>query len=235
MAAPVAKAAALAAWPEGNDVVNGATRTRRTAGTLRSDGRGRRTTRLMPWLTTSDVTPIEPRPRTAARCPRRPPPAARHAAIAIHRPEWFAERESSGNPRSSHGVCPPATRANSSQSSRTTGSRRPRGRRRIGRLATVTDYPLARPAIVPHRGAAGRYAKKRRGFSDFAYESYACPGSASAPSLRSRSNERAAKCGGFPKPSAGLEQATPSLPWKPVDATRGLGRIQKVSVSRPLA
>src|SRR5215218_1354132 len=112
MAAPVAKAAALAAWPEGNDVVNGATRTRRTAGTSRSDGRGRRTTRLIPWLTTSDVTAIDPSPRTAARCPRRPAPADRHAAIAIHTPELLAERDRSGSARSSHGVWPPATRAN---------------------------------------------------------------------------------------------------------------------------
>jgi hypothetical protein len=47
-ATPAENAAALAAWPDGNDVVSGATATRRTAGTLRTDGRGRRTTRFTP-------------------------------------------------------------------------------------------------------------------------------------------------------------------------------------------
>src|SRR3954452_19559845 len=91
LATAVAKAAALAACPEGNDVVSGATRTRRTAGTCRREGRGRRTTRLTPWLTTSDEIPIDVTPRTAARCPRRPPRAARAAAITIQSAAWFAE------------------------------------------------------------------------------------------------------------------------------------------------
>src|SRR5919206_42666 len=60
---PVANAAALAAWPDGNEVVSGGTRTRRAIGTLRTAGRGRFTIRLSPWLTSSEPTTIEPIPR----------------------------------------------------------------------------------------------------------------------------------------------------------------------------
>src|SRR6266536_2161445 len=73
MATLVAKAAAEAAWPEGNDGEIGTRWARRPSGTVSSIGRRRPKERLPSWLASALVMASAARPVRAARRPRRPP------------------------------------------------------------------------------------------------------------------------------------------------------------------
>src|SRR3954468_15708432 len=77
---PTANAAALAEWPDGNELDVGDRRDRRESGTVNRLGRGRCQTRLATWLVNRLVTArvATPRvaPRTAGRCLEAPSRAA---------------------------------------------------------------------------------------------------------------------------------------------------------------
>lgn len=84
-ATPVAKAAADAACPEGNDVVTGWRLSCRITGTASSIGRSLRTAPLPTVLIAAEATASEAIPRNAARRARAlPPNAAMPAAAPAH-------------------------------------------------------------------------------------------------------------------------------------------------------
>jgi len=101
--APVANAAALAAWPEGKDVLEGWVRSRLIAGTRRSEGRRRRKNGFRTRFTSAAVSPTDSIPRCAALRPDLPPASASSAEHAIQRREWLAACERAGSARSSSG------------------------------------------------------------------------------------------------------------------------------------
>src|SRR5207244_3159873 len=86
---PVAKAKADAEWPEGKEKLPG-----RLIGSGRSPrrlgGRPRRARYFNGRFTSVDVMPIDITPRSAARCPRRPPTVAIRPAITIQSNDRFA-------------------------------------------------------------------------------------------------------------------------------------------------
>jgi licheninase len=98
-ATPVAKAAAEAECPEGNDVVIGGRRRPRCFGTRWTGGLGRRTARLLTTFAAKLARPRPTIPRRAARRARRLPVAASAPLIAHHRTPWSADRPSAGNTR----------------------------------------------------------------------------------------------------------------------------------------
>ncbi len=109
-ATPVAKAAAEAACPDGNDVVTGCRLSCRTDGTRSSIGRSRRTAPLPTVLIATDATASEAAPRNAARRERAlPPRAAIPAAVPNQSSPWLALRLSLGSSGSAPGQCRSAT------------------------------------------------------------------------------------------------------------------------------
>jgi hypothetical protein len=107
----VAKAAAEAACPDGNEVVTGVRRTRRTSRNRLTAGRLRRESSL---ASTFDValaiaTPVTP--RTAPRRAAGGPVTSSTAAIPSHSAEKFAASPSGGSTRSSSTEAVAATRS----------------------------------------------------------------------------------------------------------------------------
>src|SRR3984893_10627230 len=94
-ATPVAKAAADAACPDGNDVVRGAWASCRAPGTW-SRGRSRAARLLPTMLAVALAAASPPRPRQAALRAHRSPLARNPAATAIHSQPWLASRLSLG-------------------------------------------------------------------------------------------------------------------------------------------
>src|SRR3984893_6454100 len=94
MAAPVANAAALAAWPEGKDELDG--RGSRLAAGTSTSGR-RRADRPLPtrWATPLAAARL-PRPRHAARLAHLSPVAHSAPASTIQRKPWLASRDKRG-------------------------------------------------------------------------------------------------------------------------------------------
>src|SRR3954466_4928465 len=100
---PAANAAADAEWPLGNDVVRGWRASWRNGGTSVSSGLVRRTAHFAGPLATALATPIDIRPRTAAR---RPPVPVRASAPATpnHSRPWLAPLVSRGTTLSMRGL-----------------------------------------------------------------------------------------------------------------------------------